>query len=215
MERHVTFACGQLKLEGVLTLPDGGGPFPGVVVCHPHPLYGGSMDNNVVYAICHELDGRTMASFRFNFRGVGRSQGDYSDGIGEKDDIIAAFDYLTSVKGVDPDRMGLAGYSFGAGVCLFVAPKDQRVQALALVSPIPNPIGFDQIKRYTKPRLFVCGTADMYAAPEGLVPLVEALPEPKGLEVVSGADHFWMGHERTMASKVGAFLADALKPPSA
>lgn len=213
MERHVTFNSGELKLEGVLTLPDGSGPFPGVVVCHPHPLYGGSMDNNVVYAICHELNRRSLASFRFNFRGAGGSQGAFSDGVGEKDDIIAAFDYLTSVKGIDPDRMGLAGYSFGAGVCLFVAPKDKRVQALALVSPLPNSTGFDQMKTYTRPKLFVCGTADVYAPPDEVGPLVEALPGPKDFEVVSGADHFWLGCEGPMATKIGIFLAGALKPP--
>jgi len=213
MERHVTFNSGQLKLEGVLTLPDGGGPFPGVVVCHPHPLYGGSMDNNVVYAICRVLSERSMASFRFNFRGAGRSQGHFSDGVEEKDDIIAALDYLTSVKGIEPDRMGLAGYSFGAGVCLLVASKDGRVQALALVSPLPSPTNFDQIKGYAKPKLFVCGSADVYAAPEEVGPLVEALPEPKDFEVVTGADHFWLGCEGPMATKVGIFLSTALKPP--
>ena len=210
MERKVSFPCGELKLEGVLSLPDGAGPFPGVVVCHPHPLYGGSMDNNVVYAICRELAQRSIATLRFNFRGMGNSEGHHGGGVQERDDVTAALDFLATAKGIDPERRGLSGYSFGAGVCLFVAASP-RVRALGLVSPLPIQAGFEQLRSFTQPKLFICGTSDMYASPDDVGPLVEALPEPKALEAVVGADHFWWGYEREISSKIGPFFAEALK----
>ena len=88
-ESRITFPCGDLTLEGRLTLPDGGAP-RAAVVCHPHPMYGGSMDNNVVEAVLEALWHRQFATLRFNFRGVGRSQGRYDGGIGEISDAAAA-----------------------------------------------------------------------------------------------------------------------------
>ena len=83
--RHVVFPCNEIQLEGILLLPEGNGPFPTVIVCHPHPLYGGDMDNNVVTSVCNALGRSSIASLRFNFRGVGNSSGSYSEGLGEQD----------------------------------------------------------------------------------------------------------------------------------
>ena len=85
-ETRVTFPCGDLTLEGVTSVPEGEGPFPAVAVCHPHPLQGGMMDNNVVFAVCRSLMRASIASLRFNFRGVGRSEGRHDEGAGEQDD---------------------------------------------------------------------------------------------------------------------------------
>ncbi len=110
-------------------------PFPAVVVCHPHPLYGGDMYNNVVSVICQALAQESIATLRFNFRGVGRSEGNHEEGVGEQDDVVAALDFLQSSDGVDKGRLGLAGYSFGTRVVMPVALRDSRVRAVALVSP--------------------------------------------------------------------------------
>ena len=117
-EIEVRFPSGELLLEGVLGLPEGDGPFPAVVVCHPHPLYGGSMDNNVVNSICEALTRASLVSFKFNFRGVGGSQGTHSGGAGEQEDVAAAISFVSDQAEVDPGRIGLAGYSAGAGYSL-------------------------------------------------------------------------------------------------
>ena len=133
--QQVSFACGSLKLEGLYYGVESAGPVPAVVVCHPHPLYGGSMRNNVTYALADALVKCGIAALLFNFRGVGRSQGSHGGGIAEQEDVRAALDWLGPGKGVDAGRLGLAGYSFGAGVAYPVGCRDERVKAIALVSP--------------------------------------------------------------------------------
>lgn len=113
-EIRVEFKSDSLTLEGVLATPDGAGPFPAVIVCHPHPLYGGSMDNNVVDGLCAGLARQSLASLKFNFRGVGGSQGSFAHGAGEQRDVSAALAYITTVHEIDTGRIGLAGYSAGA-----------------------------------------------------------------------------------------------------
>ena len=212
METRVKFPSGDLKLEGVTTVPDGKGPFPGVVVCHPHPLYGGEMENNVVIPICRALGQASIASLRFNFRGVGASQGKFSDGIGERDDVVAAISYLSSLEAVDRESIGLCGYSFGGAVSLEVAPADGRVKALALISPSVST--YTPLKQYTRPKLVVCGGADQFVSIIALQRLAEELPPPNDFELFAGADHFWGGFEAKVAARVTAFFSNALKLPS-
>src|SRR5487761_1254167 len=102
-ERQVTFPSGELKLEGLLALPDESKPARAAVVCHPHPLYGGSMYNNVVDAVLEGLWEQGFATLRFNFRGVGASEGDHDNGRGETDDAIAAMRFLIGQADVCPE----------------------------------------------------------------------------------------------------------------
>jgi alpha/beta superfamily hydrolase len=209
---RVTFPCGDLSLEGISSVPEGKGPFAAVAVCHPDPLRGGMMDNNVVIAICRALTQTSIASLRFNFRGVGRSHGKHGDGIGEQDDVAAALSFLSSMETVDQTRIGLCGYSFGASVALQVAARDEQVKALALVSPIlsrPSPI-----ESYVKPKLLLWGSQDLALPAADLKSFTEGLPEPSQYEAIPGADHFWWGYEDKAATKVAAFFADTLKPPA-
>ena len=208
-ETRVKFPCGDLILEGVTTVPQSKGPFAGVVVCHPHPLYGGEMDNNVVIPICQVLAQASIASLRFNFRGVGASQGRFADGVGERQDVVAAISYLLTLEAVDKNRIGLCGYSFGGAVSLEVAPVDERVKALALISPAIST--YVPLKQYTKPKLIVCGGADQFVSIISLQRLAEELPPPNDFELVSGADHFWGGYEDKVAARIAAFFGDALK----
>ena len=211
-ENRVKFPCGDLILEGLSTVPESKGPFPGVVVCHPHSLYGGEMNNNVVVPICQALAQASIASLRFNFRGVGASQGQFADGIGEREDIVAAISYLSTLETVDKERIGLCGYSFGGGVSLEVAPADERVKALALISPAIST--YVSLKQYTKPKLIVCGGADQFVSIISLQRLAEELPPPNDFELVSGADHFWGGYEDKVAARVTAFFINMLKLPA-
>ncbi len=211
-ENRVTFSCGNLSLEGISSVPEEEMPFAAVVVCHPHPLFGGMMDNNIVVAVCQALSQVSIASLRFNFRSVGGSQGAHDNGIGERDDVAAAISFVSSMERVDQSRIGLCGYSFGAGVALELAARDERVKALALISPI---LSYDSpIERYVKPKLLLWGSEDLALPAVDLKSFTEELPEPKQYKVISGADHLWWGYEDRMGSRVAAFFADTLNLPT-
>jgi len=207
---RVSFSSGGLFLEGILAIPEGAGPFPAVIVCHPHPLYGGSMDNNVVCNLSETLTQASLASFKFNFRGVGGSQGEFGQGIGEWEDVEAAISFISTVKEVDSRRIGLAGYSAGAGFALPVGFNDARIRALAAVSlPLPM-FDFDFLKSCPKPKLFISGSRDNLIPTDQFFKFCQNLPEPKEYESIEGADHFWWGYESSMAAKVTAFFTRVL-----
>jgi alpha/beta superfamily hydrolase len=187
--------------------PEGRGPFPAVIVCHPHPLYGGNMSSNVIFAICQALAQQSIAALRFNFRGVRKSGGVFGGGIAEQEDVRAALAFVSSTPTIDQKRIGLAGYSFGAGVALPVAVQDERVKLLALVSPALLDSGWEQLKRYTKPKFIIIGENDFAIPQQQLQQLVEDIPEPKQCQIIPGADHFWAGFEEEVAQKVTQFFA--------
>ncbi len=207
--QRIEFPSGDLTLEGVLSVPGGEGLFPLVVVYHPHPLYGGSMHNNVVDAVCASLEEQRIGWLKFNFRGVGRSGGSYSDGIGEKEDARAAISFGEHQPGVNRERIGLCGYSFGSIVGFPVAVEGARVRAVAGIAPFVRPEGL--FAGFTRPKLFVCGTRDEYVPSDQLERVVSTMPEPKELALFPGVDHFWSGHERPMAERVAQFFARCLK----
>jgi len=207
---RVKFPSGELFLEGILAIPEGAGPFPAVIVCHPHPLYGGSMDNNVVYSLSETLTQASLASFKFNFRGVGGSQGEFGQGIGEQEDVEAAISFISTVKEVDSKRIGLAGYSAGAGFALPVGFKDAGIKALAAVSPPLPMFDFDFLKDCPKPKLLISGSRDNFTPTDQFLEFCQTLPEPKECEGIEGADHFWWGYESRLAAKVTAFFIKAL-----
>jgi alpha/beta superfamily hydrolase len=207
---RVNFPSGELILEGILAIPEGAGPFPAVIVCHPHPLYGGSMDNNVVNSLSETLTRASLASLKFNFRGVGGSHGEFSQGIGEQEDVEAAISFISRVKEIDSKRIGLAGYSAGAGFALPVGFNDDRIKALAAVSP-PIPIfDFDFLKSCPKPKLLISGSRDDLISINQFLEFCQNLPEPKECENIEGADHFWWGYESRLAAKVTAFFTKVL-----
>jgi alpha/beta superfamily hydrolase len=205
-------SSGRITLEGELHLPEGNGPFPGVVVCHPHPLYGGNMQNNVVMAICQGLLAHSMAAFRFNFRGVGRSGGVYGGGITEREDVKAALAFVRARPEIDAEKIGLAGYSFGATVALPVALPDDAVRLLALISPPLVDSAWEQLKGYAKPKLLMVGSADAFVPAREFQQYAQDIPEPRQYFVVSGADHFWWGYEGELAQKVSQFFAEGFAP---
>jgi len=200
----VEFPCGDITLEGVFSLPDGKGPFGLVVLCHPHPLYGGSMHNNVVDVVCEKVGEKGLAWLKFNFRGVGRSGGHFSGGLGEKDDAKAAISFGEIQPKIDQDKIGICGYSFGSVVAFSVAVEDQRVKAVAGISPFVQPANL--LDHYPKPKLFISGTDDEFINTKSLQQLVLNLPEPKELAIYVGVDHFWWGSEEKMADKVSQFF---------
>ena len=202
--QHVVFPCGDLKLEGVLHLPDKIDRVPALVVCHPHPLYGGDMGNPVVVAVCSALVESSIAALRFNFRGVGDSEGSHGGGVAERDDTIAALDFITSVTGVDTDRIGLVGYSFGSRVALAVALEEKRVKRLSLISPSLGADGREQLIQYILPCFVIIGDRDT------MVPLLDftGLPANHQHQIIFGADHFWHGYEDEVGRRVNGFFTN-------
>jgi alpha/beta superfamily hydrolase len=202
------FPCGDITLEGEWLLPDGAGPFPGVVVCHPYPPGGGNMLNNVVAAICQALVQQSVAAFRFNFRGVGNSEGSFGEGIAEREDVKAALDFALSSPDIDSKKIGLAGYSFGAMVALPVALQDERVSLLALVSAPLRDSNLNELKGYGKPKLYVIGGSDQMIPLERVQQQIKGVLQPEQFQVIKGADHFMGGYEGEVGQIVSRFFAD-------
>ena len=207
--KRIEFPCGTITLEGMTHIPEGPGPFSLVVVCHPHPLYGGSMHNNMVDAVCSSLGENQIAWLKFNFRGVGRSGGSFGDGIGEKEDAKAAISFGERQDGINPEGIGLCGYSFGSIVAFPVAVEDSRVRAVAGIAPFVQPDTL--LNQYTRPKLLVCGTQDEFVPSKNLEKVFQRMPEPKKLALFPGVGHFWGGKEEAMAERVAQFFVKYLK----
>jgi len=203
----VFIPCGNIVLEGVLEIPETQGQLAGAaVICHPHPLFGGNMHNNVVRALKKAAAEQGLISLRFNFRGTGKSEGAYGEGIAEVEDVKAALDFLTQVPGVDSGRIIVAGYSFGCWVGLKAAVSDARPASLVGISPPVNEYDFSFLKAEKRPKLLVAGDRDFVCSVAGFQELVESLPEPKIATLLEGVDHFHVGHEEELVREVTAFL---------
>lgn len=205
MEEQVTFATGGIPLEGRLYLPRQQARV-GVVVCHPHPLYGGDMHNNVVEALVDAFGRAGMATLRFNFRGVGGSGGTHDEGRGEQDDVEAAVGSL--LGRVNPGVVAVAGYSFGSIVGLAAGARDQRVHKLVGVALPVARRDASFLAGVTKPKLLVSGDRDDISPVPKLQELHAASAEPKSLVLIEGADHFFRGLEHRVADAAARFLAD-------
>ncbi len=199
-----------LRLEGTLDAPVRPPPWPGVVLAHPHPWYGGSKDVPLVRAIAAALARRGLAVLRFNFRGVGRSEGRFHPDERAVQDVAAAVEALLALPQVDAGRCALAGYSFGAWVGLRHFAQDTRLRAFAAVGmPLwdQSPAWF---RGDGRPRLFVTGSLDDISPPDALRPLLVGAEEAQ-LEVLEGADHLYAPpHQRAVAERIARFLSDLL-----
>jgi alpha/beta superfamily hydrolase len=204
--RSITFTSEDLTLEGVLHQP-ASAPFPAAVVCHPHPLFGGDMSNSVVVAVCQALTNAGIASLRFNYRGVGRSEGKYGDGLGERTDAAAALAYLRGLADVDQGKVGIVGYSFGATVALTAA--DERVAAAAAISTPSFSQGIPALA-IRCPTLLISGEQDEIAPSASLAGLARTIGPQCQVTVVPGADHFWWDHDGQLAELVAQFFGQCL-----
>lgn len=206
----VSFLTQGMSFEGIIAIPDGEGPFPGVVMCHPHPLHGGSMDNNVVVAVTFGLADAGIASLRFNFRGVGNSTGTHANGEKEHAETLAAMDFLGALPDVDDRRIGLGGYSFSTRVICAHRQLYRKPLAIALVSPSLEAIANCPLQSDRTPRMIITGDRDRLANAAGAAEQLGKFNPPADYYVVAGADHFWVGQEREMADQVVPFFHDHL-----
>jgi uncharacterized protein len=194
------------RLEALLWTSPPPGPQFAAVVCHPHPLFGGTMHNKVVFQAAKALHQRGATVLRFNFRGVEQSEGEHDRGNGEQDDVRAAIDYLAAE--FPGQEILLAGFSFGSSVGLRVGCTDARVkQLIGLGLPVDN-IDMSFLRTCDKPKLIIQGGNDQFGARAKIEALAATLPEPKRLVVVEGADHFFTGKLDQVAAAIDAWLAE-------
>jgi alpha/beta superfamily hydrolase len=186
-------------LDGRLALP--ARATIGVAVCHPHPLYGGDMDNPVVVRVTEACAEAGLATLRFNFRGVGRSTGRHDAGQAEQRDLTGALDHLAGRLG--PDAVAAAGYSFGSMVTAAVAAGRPSLRGVALIAPplAATEKGLDGLAAATAPLLVVVGAQDNYCPPESLARAVAALPHAD-VRVLEATDHFFGGSLGPLADAV-------------
>lgn len=193
------------ELEGLLEAAPQREPAQVAVVCHPHPLYGGTMHTKVVFQAARALARVGMAVLRFNFRGVGGSKGQYDEGRGEQDDVRGALNLLEERF----PRAGivLAGFSFGARVGLEVGCQDRRVTLLVGIGLPADQSDLSYLLGCTKPKLFVQGTRDQFGSVENVTRLFDQLSEPKKLVWVEGADHFLDGYLDELRHAITEYFA--------
>jgi uncharacterized protein len=182
------------------------------VVCHPHPVYGGTLHNKVVFHAMKALNNLDMPVLRFNFRGAGLSDGEHDQGAGEIDDVRVALDWLDQEYHLP---IVFAGFSFGAAVGLRAAVPDARIPALISlgtpISPVDNrSYDYDFLVSCSKPKLFVSGSRDPFASPASLQGLVQSLADPKKLVIIEAGDHFFEGRLREMREAVESWTKETL-----
>jgi uncharacterized protein len=204
----ITFLTEAGTCEGMYQQPHEAAQVPGLVLCHPHPLRGGNMENTVVRAFATAFTAAGFAVLRFNFRGVGKSTGHYAEGVGEQEDAKAALTWIAAQPRVDTDRIFLAGYSFGARVTLAVAPADPRVAGFIVIAPPILRGSLPALESCRGPKIFLCGEHDPISPPAMVASVVKSLDEPKRLAIFSDADHFFVGQEHALAQHAVKLLQE-------
>ncbi len=200
------FPSGELALEGTLHLPAEEGRFPGVVICHPHPQYGGDMYNVIVASLAQSLCNAGIAALRFHFRGVDMSEGSFDGGIGEIEDAIAALEFLSLCENVDASRVGVAGYSFGAAVAMAAASRSNLPQALASIACPSRVFNEMSAQELLLPKLLILGEHDHDFPVQQFKFTARRFTDPKEVEIIGGADHFFGRHVSEVAGLTTVFF---------
>ena len=195
------------RLEAILWTPvQPASPLLAAVICHPHPLFGGTMHNKVVYNAAKTMDSLGIPVLRFNFRGAGLSAGEHDKGRGEQGDVQAAIDYLAAQFSGVP--LLLAGFSFGSVVGLRVGCRDARVSELIGIGIPVNGSDFSFLADCPKPKLFVHGSNDNFGARKKVEETMAGLTGENRLVVVEEADHFFVGHLDEFNSAIATWLTE-------
>ncbi len=201
MEKNICFTSDGYEIEGRLEKNHGK---KGVVVTHPHPLYGGNMYNDVVESILRAYLEKNYTTLRFNFRGVEGSQGTHDNGIGEQNDVLNAIEYLENL-GIS--HIDLAGYSFGAWINATASSSGANINNLVLVSPPVGFIDFTSITAIPRLKLVISGSRDDIAPAEVIQDLISEWNTKALFEVIPEADHFYTGYLDKLSSILDQNLA--------
>ena len=196
------------KLEAVLWTPPLATPGIAALVCHPHPVFGGTMHNKVVFQAAKALDSLGVAVLRFNFRGAGLSEGVYDKGRGEVDDARAALRFLAAEFAAAP--LLVAGFSFGCWVGLRAGCEDARVEKLIGIGAPVNDSDFSYLAKCAKPKLFVHGSNDEHGDVKKVRQMVAELPGENEMVVVEGVDHFFTGKVDELGNAIRGWLEPAM-----
>jgi uncharacterized protein len=200
MEERIVFNSDNNLLEGLL---DFHSMEKGVVVTHPHPLYGGDMSNMVVELMIASFRSKGFSTLRFNFRGVGGSQGSFSDGVGEARDVCAAAEYLKAKK---IQQVVLAGYSFGAWVNAYVKCDNVTFEKMVMVSPPVAFMDFTPARSIDNLSLVITGSQDEIAPPDQINKILPLWNPSADFKIIDGADHFYWDHFKTLDRILTSYL---------
>jgi alpha/beta superfamily hydrolase len=204
-----TFAGPAGPIEA-LYKPGDDAPERAAILSHPHPRFGGSMHNKVVFRAAKAFERLGYPSLRFNFRGVGGSRGSFSEGVGEAEDVRAALDWMAR------EHRGLAlvhcGFSFGNAVGTPVAAADDRVERLVCLGTPTGSFRFELLARVAKPKLFVQGENDEHGPPGRLREGLAMVARPWELVVVEGGDHFFAGRLPEMERAIVDYFSSEEEP---
>ncbi len=201
MESQITIQGKTVRLEGVL---DQNSSQKAVIVTHPHPLYGGDMDNPVVMTIAGAFFEKGFTTLRFNFRGTGNSTGTFDNGNGEQEDILAAMDFLLD-KGFE--KIHLAGYSFGSRMNASLVSKGCKVKDHVMVSPPAAFMSFDDIEKMPHTGLIVTGRNDEIAPPDLILKHMKRWAISPRFDVIENCDHFYSGCLKKLKLILAGYLS--------
>src|SRR5579863_35588 len=207
-EQAITFqSAGQpsFLLEGVLHRTHTAQPAPLIILCHPQPP-SSDMHDKLTVALAQRMVEAGMIALRFNFRGVGNSQGQPTDGRMEPLDLAGAINFALSQPGVNPAKICVIGHGFGANIALMYAPYDPRIRTVVAVSLLLYRAAGGFPKAFERPKLFVTGELDEVCPPDKLETFVEELKGPKGMKVITGARHLMRGHEEAVVSTIMKYI---------
>lgn len=204
----MTFTSGRYRLEGYW---QAGNTDKGVVITHPHPLYGGTMNNSVVETVQSAYQQEGYATLRFNFRGVGGSQGNFDNGLGEQDDVRAA---IACVENMNFSAVDLAGYSFGAWVNAgVVADNRTLIESMTMISPPVGFMEFENVNALGCLKLVVTGSRDDIAPAHQIRDLLPAWNPSTQFEIIDGCDHFYIGYLDKLQSILTRYLKSEKSEP--
>ena len=185
----ISFESKGASLDGVLTTPQElPPPYPAVIVCHAHPTLGGNMDSPLVTAICRAADASGFATLRFNFRGVGSSQGEFTNGDREHEDVKAALNVMKRWPDVDGKRLALVAHSFGAGVALKGLKQTRAAESLVLISPPISSLQGSGAKKDKRPKLFIVGRNDKVSPTAELQRILDEMADPVNFAEIPDAE---------------------------
>ncbi|CDX11776.1 conserved hypothetical protein [Mesorhizobium sp. ORS 3324] len=205
---EVIFAGPAGRLEGRYQ-PSKEKSAPIAIVLHPHPQFGGTMNNKIVYDLFYMFQKRDFTTLRFNFRGIGRSQGEFDHGTGELSDAAAALDWVQSLH-PDSKSCWVAGYSFGSWIGMQLLMRRPEIEGFISVAPQPNTYDFSFLAPCPSSGLIIHGDADKVAPPKDVQTLVDKLHTQKGITItqktIPGANHFFANHAELLIEECADYL---------